>query len=155
MSKRRLRLILLGSLCITLLLPMASDSKAPPIWTYSFWYFMEFLAAIAIPNTTFKPDMGDWIREVGHLLYLLAIPILIFLNLNLCLSARSVGKLERLYRISLLVLFPLVWWQGIFIIEPYRGIGYWIHPVMVTVAALMEIGLVIHERSRKSVNLNP
>jgi hypothetical protein len=153
MTKRRLRLILLGLLFITLFLPVDPDPQVPFNWLFSIWYFMEFLAAI--PNTTFKPDIGDWIREVGHLLYLFAIQILILLNLSFCLSVRPARKLERLYRISLLVLLPLVWWQGIFIIDPYRGIGYWANPVMVTVAALMEIGLVIHERSRKSVNLNP
>lgn len=152
MTKRRLRLMLLGLLCIIFLLPMASDPKAPPIWMYSFWYSMETLAVILSP--TIKPDIGDLISWVGALLYLLAIQILIVFSLCLCCSAR-LRKLERFYRVSLVVLFFVVWWFVLFIIDPYRGIGYWANPVMVTVAALMEIGFVIQERSRKPVNLNP
>jgi hypothetical protein len=152
MAKRHLRLILLGFLFITLFLPVDTDPQVPYNWLFSLWYAMEFLAAIL--DTTFKPDMGDWIREVGHLLYWFAIQILLFLNLCLYWSARPAKKLERLYRISLLGLFPLVWWQGIFSIDPYRGVGYWANPVMVTVAALMEIGFMIYERRKKPADLD-
>lgn len=152
MSKRRLRLILLGLLFITLLLPMAPDPQAPSIWLYSSWYSMESLAAI--PDLIAEPNVGHLIFWVGLLLYLLAIQILMFLNLCLCWSAHPARKLEWLYRISLLVLFPLVWWCGMFIIEPYQGIGYWANPVMVTVAALMEIGFVIYERRREPTDLD-
>jgi len=130
---------------------MASDPQAPPIWLYSFWYSMESLAAIR--GAIVKLDIGDLIGWVGFLLYLLAIQILIVFNLCLCCSAR-LRKLERLYRIFLVVLFFVVWGFVLFIIDPYRGIGYWANPVMVTVATLMEIGFVINERLKKPANLD-
>ncbi len=111
---------------------------------------MESLAAIR--SAFVELDIGDLIGWVGFLLYLLAIQILIVFNLCLCCSAR-LRILERLYRIFLLVLFFVVWWFVLFIIDPYRGIGYWANPVLVTAATLMEIGFVIYERRREPTDL--
>lgn len=152
MAKRRLRLILLGLLCITFLLPLAPQT--PPICLFSLWYTMEMLVGIVNTITYgYKLTISDLIMGAGQLSYLLAIPALIFLNLCLCLSSRSATKLERLYRISLLVLLPLVWYE-MFIIEPDQEIEYWVSPVAVTVATLIEIGFVINERRKKPADLD-
>ncbi|MGC9397044.1 MAG: hypothetical protein ACP5J4_19550 [Anaerolineae bacterium] len=150
MTKCRLRLILLGLLFVTLFLPV--DPEVPTNWFFSFWSLLLFLAAI--PDLIANPSISRLLFGVGSLLYFFAIQILILFNLCLCCSA-CLRKLERLYRISLIVLFFVVWWFVLFIVDPYRGIGYWANPVMVTVAALLEIGFVMHERSRKPLNLNP
>ncbi len=152
MAKSRLRLILLGLLCITFLLPMAPQS--PPICLFSLWYTMEILVgAFNTITHGFKLTIGDLIMGAGELSYLLAIPTLIFLNLCLCLSDRSAIKLERLYKISLLVLLPLVWYV-MFIIKPDQEIEYWASPVAVTIAALLEIGFMIYERRRGPTDLD-
>jgi len=151
MTKRRLRLILLGILFVTLFLPVDPDPQVPFNWLFSIWYSMESLAAIR--SAIVELDIGDLIGWVGRLLYLLAIQILIVFNLCLCCSAR-LRILERLYRIFLLVLFFVVWWFVLFIIDPYRGIGYWANPVLVTAATLMEIGFMIYERRRGPTDLD-
>lgn len=152
MAKRRLRLILLGFLFITLFLPVDPDPHEIPFnWLFSLWYSLLHLAAI--PDLIAKPSIGRLLFWVGSLLDLLAIQILILFSLCLCCPAR-LRKLERLYRISLLVLFPVKWWFVLFITDPYRGIGYWANPVLVTVAALMEIGFMIYERRKKPTDLD-
>ncbi len=150
MTKHRLRLILLGVLFITLFLPVDPDPQVPFNWLFSIWYSLNLLAAI--PDLIAKPSIGRLLFVIGSLLYFFAIQILIVFNLCLCCSAR-LRILERLYRIFLLVLFFVVWWFVLFIVDPYRGIGYWANPIMVTVAALLEIGFLIYERRRESTDL--
>ncbi len=151
MCKYHLRLILLGALFITLFLPVDPDPQIPSNWVFSIWYSLNLLAAI--PDLIAKPNIGRLLFGLGSLLDLLAIQILILFNLCLCYSARP-RKLERLYRISLLVLFLVKWWFVLFITDPYRGIGYWANPALVTAATLLEIGFMIYEKRRGPTDLD-
>jgi len=143
MYKHHLRLILLGFLFVTLFLPMGDDT---PNWLFSLWYSLHLFAAI--PDLIAEPNIGHLILWMGLLLGFLVIQILILFNL--CLLFR---KWERWYRISLLVLFPVTWWFVLFRIDPlYRSVGYWANPILVSIAALMEIGFITYERLKESTD---
>lgn len=73
MSKRSLRLILLGLLFVTLFLPV--DPEVPANWFFSFWSLLLFLAAI--PDLIANPSIGRLLFVIGSLLYFFAIQILI------------------------------------------------------------------------------
>ena len=134
MSERGLRLILAAIMIVTLFLPVDPDPQVPPNWLFSLWYSMELL--VTLPGAIIELDIGGLAFGFAYLLYLWAIPLLALWNL--WLSAYPVKELKVVYRVFLLVFFLLVWGFVIFIVQPYRGIGYWANPSVVTAAALCE-----------------
>jgi hypothetical protein len=96
------------------------------------------------------PQVGPvltWI--VGAVLYtpaairfvLLSYPCLILLSAYLAFSPTS--KLKIVYRVLLFVYLPLKWVQTLSNVTSEVQIGYWAEPVLLTVAALVEILLLV------------
>jgi hypothetical protein len=80
--------------------------------------------------------------------FLLAVPILILCNVLLMVFPSD--RVKKVYRIFLLVLFPLVWFGTLITTPPFRGAGFWAKPAVVSAAALLEIVFVLWERREKS-----
>jgi hypothetical protein len=145
MSRRDLRKILAGIMLLTLFLPM--DPEVGPNLLGIFWYSLELLATVSGQS-----NFDELVFVSGALLYFYAVPILILLNV--CSLVFPIRGLEALYRISLLILCPLIWWFVIFILPPFRGIGHWANPVVVSAAALLEIAFLVRESMRRSESSN-
>lgn len=124
--ERGLRVVLAGILFAALFLP--SDPEVESNWALILWYSLE--APICIP-------------------FLWALPSLVVLNI--CLAICLHRGLRTLYRAYLLILFPLVLCATL-IMEPFRGIGFWAHPVMVSIAALVEVVLIVRQRRLEQKN---
>lgn len=138
MSEVCLRLILVGVMFVALFL---NDN-----WVGIYWYSMEYLAAVIRLSSI--GSIGDIVPVLGVILFLLTVPILIPLNVFLVVS--PVRGLKMLYRIFLLVLFPLMWYE-LFQRDPVWREGWFLAiPAVVTAAALMEIAFLVGERLRKS-----
>jgi hypothetical protein len=139
MSERALRLVLVGIMCVTLFLP----NTGVPNWFDAYWSSMEILAVILYSPLNI-------VLGFASILCLLAMPILILLSILLGLADSSV-RLRRFYRILLLVVFPLMWgWTFLRWTGGLGGVGLWANPIVVTIAALMEIAFMISERLKRS-----
>lgn len=142
MSERRLRLVLVGIMLVTLFLPNTGELN----WVFILWYSMLYLAGIA----SVLSSISGIIFWLGAMLFLLTVPALMLLNTFLVLAGFST-KLRRFYRILLLILFPLTWWGTLLRLSGGAwGVGLWAIPAVVTVAALMETAFVISDDLNKS-----
>jgi hypothetical protein len=137
LSERVLRLALVGGMVITLFLPNSGNSNL----FYTLWYPLEVLSVIFYSTSNFALGLG-------LILFTLAIPILILLNVYQLASSGK--RLKRSYRISLIVLCPLTWWGTLFSLRGGGwGIGLWANPVIVTAASLLEIVFIVSGRKTK------
>lgn len=139
MSELILRIIIIGLMIVTLLLPR--ERLIEPNFFMIYWYSIEALSKIKSVNS-FSKIIGWY----GILIYLWTVPILTLLNaLLLIFPCRG---LVGFYRFCLFILFLIIWNEVLFIMGPGRGIGYWAIPAVVTTAVVIEIHL--YTRGRKS-----
>jgi len=147
MAAYRFRLVLAGTMFATLFLPWnpLSDSEKVPTWLYIVFGTVETSVTIlrGIKYVHF-------IKGLCLMLSLWAIPFLALINVCLALYPSKSESLKTPYRISVLVLLPLTLYRT-FLTEPgWRGIGFWINIVMVSVVALIEIVLLVGGCLKKS-----
>lgn len=144
MFERYSRLVLASVMSVTLFLPNTGE----PNWFFIFWSSGLYLAGV----TSALHSIGGIIFWLGTMLFLLAVPILILLNALLVLADFLV-RLKTLYRISLLILFPLTWWGTLLRWSGGSwGVGFWAIPAVVTAATLTETAFLVGGRLRKSQN---
>jgi hypothetical protein len=139
MNERTLRWILVGVMLVTLFLPNTYE----PNWLLFLWVFLNSLAAAMDLSY-----IDEIVYRLGHMLFTLSFPILIFLNWGLAISTSR--RLKTLYRASLLILCPVMWWVVLNIDPVVRGIGVWTIPIVGTVAAFVEAVLAIGEQETKT-----
>lgn len=145
MSERLFRLILAGVMFGVLFLPLNPSPEVMPNWLFIFWYSME--ALLQIFGGT---DIANRIGWLCLLLFLLAVPLLILLNV--CLSVRPFAGLKVLYRILVSALFLVSWYESFHIDPVYRGLGFWTLIAVVSAAVLVEIVFLVSARLGKSGN---
>jgi hypothetical protein len=121
----------------------------PPDVNYSnWWYTLEVLVGVA----TISLDQLS-ISKVSFILaaMLMYLPVPVILLVNVAVLQSSLDKRwKKRCRALLLVLCPLQWWwiwRGVS--GGSRKIGMWPTPVVVTVAALLEVVFIISERKEK------
>ena len=145
MAERFVRLVLAVAMLATLFLPWSwnpfSDSGPRDLTNslFIFWGSAEGLSII-LDGT----DVTNAIEWFGFELFLMAVPVLSLFST--CLLICSSKTLKRAYRVSVLVIVPLTWYEGLGMMDPgWRGVGFWGHVISVSVAALIEI-LLVRER---------
>ena len=75
--------------------------------------------------------------------------------LNLILVLFPTRGWKILYRISLLILFLAIWWLTlIFTSAGWEIVGFWAVPIVVTVAALFEVGFIVKRQPEKAEDTN-
>jgi hypothetical protein len=95
-----------------------------------------------------RPTLADLVGGLGIVLFLLAVPLLILVNVWLAIHPSN--RLKKLYRILVWILFPLAWYESLVVTDPgWRGTGFWAHTVAITAAALIEVVLLVKERMGK------
>lgn len=138
MFERRIRLIVTGTMFVTLFLPAIPPPDSEPNWIYILWYSME-----ALPRVFRSTDIAYCVGWLLPLLGLLSIPFLI--PFNLCLAIRSFKEVKILYRIFVLAL-PALAWYTTFLTDPeLRGVGLWANALILSIAMLLEAALVAKE----------
>lgn len=144
---RSIRLILAGVVFTVFFLPTNPPSETTPNWLLILWSSWE-----ALPRILGGTGIANRIGWVRILLFWWAVPLLFLFNV--CLSVCPFGALRTLYRVFILILLPLTW-HGAFQADPgWRGMGFWAHITVVSVAALVEIVFLIGERLRKPQNVD-
>lgn len=138
MSKRFLRLAVAGSMLVTLFLrwnPL-SDLEGYTNAFFIVWFSLEALSMMMADFTV--ANILGW---SSFILFLQAIPLLIVLNV--WLAVRPIKNLRRFYRLVLVILLPITWVETFTVDPGWRGVGFWAHSTMVSIAALAEIIHVI------------
>jgi hypothetical protein len=120
MLEHRVRLILMGTMLVAGFLPIF------PGVPYLRWLVGSIL-----------------FETVATRFLLLPYPCLILLNAYLTLSRTS--KLKIVYRILLFVYVPFEWFLRLLDSSPDVQIGYWAVPVVVSIAALVELSLIARD----------
>jgi hypothetical protein len=120
MPEDRVRLVLTAVMFVTLFLPIHPD--AGPV--------LNGIVFVILSN---QPAAAWFI--------VLYYPFLILLNAYLAFSPGS--KLKIVYRVLLLIYLPPKWLLTIENMTPENQVGYWAEPVVVSVAALVEIFLIV------------
>lgn len=139
MLERRIRLILTGTMFVTLFLPTIPPPDSEPNWIYILWYSMEALSR-AFRGT----DVAYCVGWLSPLFGLLSIPLLI--PFNLCLAIRSFREVKILYRVLVFPLAALAWYTTLLTGPELRGLGLWANAVTVSIAASIETILVAKEQ---------
>lgn len=114
--------------------------------------YVRRILAIAMVLSLFleaDPDVGtNWAYILGYSMEFptcmpiyVAIPILAFFNLFLGKDPKTGWKTG--YRVYLLLVTPAVW--PVTLGLDLRSVGFWAHPVLVSIAALLEIVFAIKE----------
>ena len=135
MFERILRLSLICIIFATFFLPNTGEPN---------WLFISLVFLLYLTGVTSISSIGGIIFWLCFMLFLLALPILIVLNLFLVAVGDPPVKLKILYRSLLLILCPVSWggtllrWSG-----GSEGLGLWAIPIVVTVAAVMEIAFIV------------
>jgi len=162
MSERLFRLVLAGVIFVTLFLrcnPL-SEAEGVPNWLFILFVSMEALTWLfdrPSYGAIYPIDFIGWLNALS-LLSPLSVTLLIPFNIFLVIwPFRGLSKLLRiLYRILMLILFPLTWYLTFTIDPTYRrGMGFWAIPVVITVAALLEIAFLVGGHLRKLQNVDP
>jgi hypothetical protein len=140
-SERTSRLVLISVMCVTLLLPYDIN--------YSNWWGILGALAQLAASLPYRPSIHRVFDSLAAMLTYLAVPVILLVNVAVLQSSLD-KRWKKRCRALLLVLCPLRWWgiwQGFS--GGAGGIGLWVTPIVVTVAALLEVVFIISERKKK------
>lgn len=99
-----------------------------------------------------EPTIANIVSWSGFVLFLQAIPLLTLFNVWLSLHPSK--GLQRFCRLLLVILLPLTWYETLTFDPGWRGIGFWAHTAVITVAALIEVVLLVREQMGRQENAN-
>jgi hypothetical protein len=148
MSKRIVRLIVAGSMVVTLFLRWnpSSDPEGYSNLLFILWSSLEASSMMVA-----EPTIASIVSWSGFVLFLQAIPLLTLFNVWLFFHPSK--RLQRFCRLLLVILLPLTWYETLTFDPGWRGIGFWAHTAMITVAALIEVILLVKERLQNHENV--
>ena len=142
MFERFLRLLVGGGMLVILFLPW--NPEGWPNLLYVLWVSLGVLSGIMG-----EPTVSNFVGGFSLLLLLQAIPLLILLNLCLCIYPSV--RLRALYRIILMILLLVTWYRSLRIDFQWPEMGiFWASPFVVSIASLVEFSFVAKEQRRKS-----
>ncbi len=113
-------------------------------WLLILWVLVE-IPTLLFGSRSEICAMGltGWLIVLSEL-SLLGVPLLILLNMLLVLCPFN-RQLRTIYRISTLILFPLIWCLTFMADPTLRTTGFWSNTAVVTVAGLVEITFLVGE----------
>jgi len=143
MFRYRFRLILIGAMFVILFLPMFKHSHLPN-WALLFFLFHDSYVELNILTL---------LHIIPDVLASLSVPILMMLNLILALFPTRGWK--TLYRICLLILFLTTWWLTLILNSAgWEIVGLWAVPIVITIAALFEVGFIVKRKLERAEDTN-